>query len=110
MASGPDTECTYKQIADSFKMPYGTIARVIKDFIDNGDSVVTRKRGRKAPPVPQEVQRALLPATCIRPELDDPIRVEELARPEFGRNFSSKSGAVRDELSLRSKSGRAKTP
>ena len=60
MVSGPETICTYKQIADSFKMPYGTIARVIKDFIDNGDVVITRSRGRRAPPVPQEVQRALL--------------------------------------------------
>ena len=55
MASGPDTVCTYKQISDSFKVPYGTVAQVIKDFIENGDEVITKTRGRKAVPVPQEV-------------------------------------------------------
>ena len=60
MATTPDPICTVKQIATSFKKPYSTVARVIKHFTENNDEVFTGKGGRKAPPVPEAVQRALL--------------------------------------------------
>ena len=47
-----ETECTLKQIADSFKMSIGAVAKVIKDFTDRGDVVMTGERGRRAPPIP----------------------------------------------------------
>ena len=60
MSSAGDVECTLKEVSISLKIPVPTVSRVIREFIDNDDTVVAFKKGPRVEPVPIAVQDKLL--------------------------------------------------
>ena len=66
LAVGP-TICTIPEIAKSFNVPLSTVERVLRLFTEHDGRIITDKRGRKSPEIPENIRNALLdPATLQR--------------------------------------------
>ena len=60
MSSAGAIECTIREISKQFNTPAATVSRVITNFIDNYDTLVSHQRGPKVESIPIAVQDAIL--------------------------------------------------